>query len=61
MSDRDAWIRFFCSWVIRGHNTDEASKHSDYALEKLREREKQKMFDRAESGYRDALEYPEYK
>lgn len=57
MSDRDAWVHFYCALLNKVTIcTDTAQRAADNALEALRERDEQKLFDRAEGGYRDAPE-----
>ena len=57
MSDRDAWINFLCTAVKGGYSySDSAPRVADLMLELLRERDKQKLFDRVEGGYRNAPE-----
>ena len=57
MSDRDAWINFYCAVRNKdSYSHSLAPQEADLALESLRERDKQKLFDRAEGGYRDAPE-----
>jgi len=55
MSDRDAWIHFYCSIICKDGYSHYAASQADLALESLRERDKKKLFERSEGGYRDAL------
>lgn len=57
MSDRDAWIHFYYAVRNKEHVSDDsAAQYADESLKQLRERDKQKLFDRVEGGYRDAPE-----
>ena len=57
MSDRDAWINFYCAIRSKQYGDSiPSAREADEALKQLRERDKQKLFDRAEGGYRDAPE-----
>jgi len=55
MSDRDAWILFVCACVVRSKYliADAELEKADTFLEALRKRDKEKLFDRTEGGYRD--------
>ena len=57
MSDRDAWIHFYCAVRNKENVSDDyAARYADESLKTLKERDKQKLFDRSEGGYRDAPE-----
>mgnify|MGYP003508747160 CR=1 FL=1 len=55
MNDRDAWIHFYCAIRNKDHiSCAIAAQYADEALRQLRERDKQKLFDQTEGGYRDS-------
>jgi hypothetical protein len=57
MSDRDAWIHFYCAIRSKEHVSDsDACRYADNALDALRKRDKEKLFDQFEGGYRGSSE-----